>query len=871
MGKCPKCGNKLNNIDVLCPRCGTLVEVINVNQNAPITSSSGTMDGDSDKDESAKPQAQDYYQNLTVYSDDLPVDPAAPDDEPDLSDIDVDAAAQSGGPQADEDAPFSRISSDLSALSAAAAARNELSPLQKLQQEALGFSPQQQEEKPAPSSDPTDHLPESFTVIDQPVAPEHPAAGKPAPQAAPKPVEVDLIDEAAVPPIIAASVLPLEPAEGTPASGSQAPAKSAAPEAPEERPRIDTPVDESTYSENYLNAIRNSNLPELDDLSDFDVDAFMDEYRQKKQRGEIDEAQPPVQANTPPQPEEPEAEDMAVPGAPASLYQPDTTPADADDGADYSQDEIAGDFQPDDHADALHTEETTTLSWGDPAEPQASEYAEDSRKEEAPVLGTGAELPFAEPEPAPTDEPADKTAAAAPASQSSVEIPSSSEEVVRAHKATKREPAAVITETDEPAKRKRRRMPVAVAILLWLVVAAAVFAGFYFLDGYVISAYGGYTELFDEITGGVINLDVRDHSVSVTSRPVQTDDGADAYRFEVSASADAPEVRIPLLSRSFALQDGKASIVITDYELAKVQDVTADQSPYTSSDIAFITAVEGADYSFSVVGLPLRLEPAAYERRLPLSAGSDTMEPFFDIDISVLPGANVTINGKDYTADVSSTGQLLAEIRLEAIGRNDFDVAVSMPGMVTATDRFTVVRDQSPAALEPSAGYIRSSEETFTFMGSADANANIAVQIGDDTFSGRSNAVGQYAIEASLTEYGLYTAELTASLAGHSDNTASVRVERVPEAAIFSGDAQDLSIAEAVGKSAALVDTPIRITGKIKNLETYDGTQWFTLYDGASELRSFYYGPSTINEEAAYTFYGMMDAEENAFYAMYAT
>ena len=30
MERCPKCGNKLSNVDVLCPRCGALVEVIQV-------------------------------------------------------------------------------------------------------------------------------------------------------------------------------------------------------------------------------------------------------------------------------------------------------------------------------------------------------------------------------------------------------------------------------------------------------------------------------------------------------------------------------------------------------------------------------------------------------------------------------------------------------------------------------------------------------------------------------------------------------------------------------------------------------------------------------------------------------------------------
>ena len=43
MERCSKCGNKLSNVDVLCPRCGALVEVIQVKNSSfqsPVTSES---------------------------------------------------------------------------------------------------------------------------------------------------------------------------------------------------------------------------------------------------------------------------------------------------------------------------------------------------------------------------------------------------------------------------------------------------------------------------------------------------------------------------------------------------------------------------------------------------------------------------------------------------------------------------------------------------------------------------------------------------------------------------------------------------------------------------------------------------------------
>ncbi len=63
MDKCPKCGNKLSSIDVLCPRCGSLVEVVQIKRAQSIQSTSGTYDS---------PTKKPPQQNLVVYNDDLP-------------------------------------------------------------------------------------------------------------------------------------------------------------------------------------------------------------------------------------------------------------------------------------------------------------------------------------------------------------------------------------------------------------------------------------------------------------------------------------------------------------------------------------------------------------------------------------------------------------------------------------------------------------------------------------------------------------------------------------------------------------------------------------------------------------------------------
>jgi len=72
MDKCPKCGNKLSSVDVLCPRCGSLVEVVQIKKTSGVQSASGAIE----------PVKKVQQQNLVVYNDDLPPDDIFDDAEP---------------------------------------------------------------------------------------------------------------------------------------------------------------------------------------------------------------------------------------------------------------------------------------------------------------------------------------------------------------------------------------------------------------------------------------------------------------------------------------------------------------------------------------------------------------------------------------------------------------------------------------------------------------------------------------------------------------------------------------------------------------------------------------------------------------------
>jgi hypothetical protein len=180
MERCPKCGNRLSNIDVLCPRCGTVVEVIQIKNNISPDAATSTAAKDS------KPKIKDFPQSFIVYNEDFPSDGETNES------LEEDAVLNTAGG---------------------------------------GFE-----------------APETISPI-----------------ADTSPVEPDA------------------PYKYGPDASAEADDKTGV--------SVES-ADDNDYSPRYLENLMNINLPEIDDLQDFDPDEFMREYKQKKRSSSPDEPVP---------------------------------------------------------------------------------------------------------------------------------------------------------------------------------------------------------------------------------------------------------------------------------------------------------------------------------------------------------------------------------------------------------------------------------------------------------------------------------------------------------------------------------------------------------------------------------------------------
>lgn len=192
MERCPNCGNKLSSIDVLCPKCGAVVEVIQTKGNIPSVSEAVSL-STAKKPETA--QKKDIPKYFNVYYEDLP----------DEGSEDSESGAAIEEPSSEESEP-------------------------SLESESLPEPKSSMESQPFYEADVYEQ-PGSFRAAEQP-EPE-------------KYIEKNAESRE----IFTAKV---------------------------------NDNDNDDYSPRYLENLKNLNLPEIEDISSFDPEEYMREYKYKK-------------------------------------------------------------------------------------------------------------------------------------------------------------------------------------------------------------------------------------------------------------------------------------------------------------------------------------------------------------------------------------------------------------------------------------------------------------------------------------------------------------------------------------------------------------------------------------------------------------
>lgn len=442
MNRCPKCNNTLSSSDVLCPRCGAMVEEINTKvsikkffADKPVLNiSESTI-------------LPDDYENIIMYNESFPMmEPEPPEvsqeqkliDEPEEFDIEKYISSKGGS--------------------------DHINPLlahvkkQQNHTEDEPLSEFKQPEQEPPSEQETDVL-DLYNMPPEEVKTESSDLNSKKlvlPMEAVFSKETSLHDDNSQP--VAINELEKIVTELTQS---------------QEKKDDGFPMDGTpSYSKLYLEALRSIDITDDDiEESDFDPDAFMEEYRQSKKL-----MQEPVDNSK-------ESEPTIKKEPLMRRYNPNKQKLKCDEEELHEEAEMQKDQQATDNEQQKSNENTHEIE----LDPDRFYISEETDKQDI------SEEHFV------VDE--DEVSSA---QSGFVATEDYTHEEVKSHE-------TILDKIDSTAKytpaKTRKRLPVWAAILIWLAIAGGVFFGAYTFDNYVKSSFNGYNGYINEITGGKISIE----------------------------------------------------------------------------------------------------------------------------------------------------------------------------------------------------------------------------------------------------------------------------------------------------------------------------------------------------------------------------
>ena len=283
MSKCPKCKYTLSSSDVLCPKCGALVEEINTNA----ALSRSVNDAPETEDDSGDSSSHDHYENIILYNETFPIidseppsqkeaPPAKPEEEQEDFDIEDILSDQSGSKHVNP--LLAHIEKQMSS------ERDEYQDVISEDDEYSGELPEDEEaadyEETADSIEEPQQFEDEETQQDALIAEEEPRLDEPEDEEEnngeyyaeasetvdkdlPSPIAIDELQELAKEITQSAK----EPKEDFSISGVPA------------------------YSEAYLEAIRNADVIEEEELEidEFDPKAYMEKFKSENMQEQAEE------------------------------------------------------------------------------------------------------------------------------------------------------------------------------------------------------------------------------------------------------------------------------------------------------------------------------------------------------------------------------------------------------------------------------------------------------------------------------------------------------------------------------------------------------------------------------------------------------
>ncbi len=252
---------------------------------------------------------------------------------------------------------------------------------------------------------------------------------------------------------------------------------------------------------------------------------------------------------------------------------------------------------------------------------------------------------------------------------------------------------------------------------------------------------------------------------------------------------DGDVVYLPELDKSLSICGGVARLEIADADW-----FYGDVSEYDYADITFapiLMKASGAQVRLPAINYTVDVPESPLTVTSPEEDGLHVVTSSYEMDLKVVPGSSVYINGTDVTDRVDRAGDFESKVSVRPIGNNTYTIIVRTPHHKETRRDVTIFRQKYDIDIELNEEVsTRSSEDAMTIEGKCEPGAVITV---DTPYIPESlvqdMTTGEFSFIAMLEELGDNTISFRASMEGRQDAVVSFTVKYKPTLARYSANA----------------------------------------------------------------------------------
>lgn len=270
-----------------------------------------------------------------------------------------------------------------------------------------------------------------------------------------------------------------------------------------------------------------------------------------------------------------------------------------------------------------------------------------------------------------------------------------------------------------------------------------------------------------------------------TVNTITMDDGRVGHAV-VFYGEDGDQIFLPELQKSLSICGGVARVSIADSDwfsgdVTEIESANVVLSPILIDERGARTQLPAIDFSVDVPDSPLTVLSPERESMSIVTAR-------YLLELQVVPGSTVLVNGEDVTDTVDRSGLLSKNVNVYPIGNNDYTVIVRTPKHHETRHDITIYREAFDIDLELDTTVGNSSSnKTMTVSGTVETGASIVVETAYHENSLELDPeTGKFSFIAKLSSFGSNTVRFRATMDGKQDAVISMNVEYKPTLAEYS-------------------------------------------------------------------------------------